>query len=130
MTATLQTSAPARDYPRLVTPIPGPNARRIVERDAAWTSTCYIKEYPLVVARGQGMMIEDVDGNRFLDFMAGIAVASTGHSHPDVVRAIQEQAARFLHICGGDFYYEGMASLAERLAALAPGDDKKRVFLS
>jgi 4-aminobutyrate aminotransferase len=119
-----------RDYPKIIVPPPGPNARAIVSRDAEWTSTCYIKEYPLVVARGQGAMVEDVDGNRFLDFMAGIAVASTGHSHPRVVAAMQEAAGRFLHICGGDFYYEAMAALCERLAKLAPGSSKKRVFLT
>ncbi len=75
-------------------------------------------------------MIEDVDGNRFLDFMAGIAVTSTGHAHPQVVAAVQDAAARFLHICGSDFYYEGMAAICERLARLAPGSSKKRVFLS
>ena len=92
----------ARDYPRIVVPPPGPKARAIVDRDAEWTSTCYIKEYPLVIARGEGTMVEDVDGNRFLDFMAGIAVCSTGYSHPAVVKAIQDAAAKFLHICGGD----------------------------
>lgn len=119
-----------RDYPRIVVAPPGPNARAIVERDAKWTSTCYIKEYPLVVARARGCMVEDVDGNRFLDFMAGIAVAATGHAHPKVVAAIKDAADRFLHICGSDFYYEGMAALCERLATLAPGTSKKRVFLT
>ena len=120
----------ARDYPKIVVPPPGPKARAIVERDAEWTSTCYIKEYPLVVSRGQGVMVEDVDGNRFLDFMAGIAVSSTGYGHPKVVAAVKEAADRFLHICGGDFYYESMAALCERLAKLAPGRAKKRVFLT
>jgi len=124
------TSASPRDYPRIVTPPPGPMARALVERDAAWTSHCYIKEYPLAVARGEGVMVEDVDGNRYLDFMAGIAVASTGYGHPRVVAAIQEAAAKFLHICGSDFYYEGMAALCERLAKVAPGTTKKRVFLT
>jgi 4-aminobutyrate aminotransferase len=119
-----------RDYPRITTPPPGPKARAIIERDRAWASTSNIKEYPLVVARGAGVVVEDVDGNRYLDFMAGIAVASTGHAHPRVVAAITEAASRFLHICGGDFYYEGMAALCERLAQLAPGPSKKRVFLS
>lgn len=123
-------AAPPRSYPRILVPPPGPRARAIVERDAAWTSTSYIKEYPLVVARARGAMVEDVDGNQFLDFMAGIAVAATGHSHPDVVAAITEAAGRFLHICGSDFYYEGMASVCERLARLAPGPSKKRVFLT
>jgi 4-aminobutyrate aminotransferase len=120
----------ARDYPRIVVPPPGPKAQAIVARDENWTSTCYIKEYPLVVARGQGVMIEDVDGNRFLDFMAGIAVSSTGYGHPKVIAAVKDAADRFLHICGSDFYYEGMAQLCERLALLAPGPSKKRVFLT
>ena len=120
----------ARDYPRIVTPPPGPKGCAIVDKDREWTSHCYIKEYPLVVARGSGAMVEDVDGNRFLDFMAGIAVASTGFSHPEVVRAVQEAASRFLHICGSDFYYDAMAALCERLAKLAPGPTKKRVFLT
>lgn len=120
----------ARDYPRIITTPPGPKGRAIVDKDREWTSHCYIKEYPLVVARGSGVMVEDVDGNRFLDFMAGIAVASTGFSHPEVVRAVQEAASRFLHICGSDFYYDAMAALCERLAKLAPGPTKKRVFLT
>ena len=118
------------DYPKILVPPPGPKARAIVERDEAWTSTCYIKEYPLVVSRGQGVMVEDVDGNRYLDLMAGIAVSSTGYGHPKVVAAIKDAADRFLHICGSDFYYEGMAALCERLARLAPGTSKKRVFLT
>ena len=120
----------ARDYPKILVPPPGPKARAIVDRDAEWTSTCYIKEYPLVVSRGQGVMVEDVDGNRYLDFMAGIAVSSTGYGHPKVVAAVKDAADRFLHICGGDFYYESMAALCERLAKLAPGPAKKRVFLT
>ena len=120
----------ARDYPKIVVPPPGPKARAIVDRDAEWTSTCYIKEYPLVVSRGQGVMVEDVDGNRYLDFMAGIAVSSTGYGHPKVVAAVKDAADRFLHICGGDFYYESMAALCERLAKVAPGRAKKRVFLT
>ncbi|HEV8150669.1 MAG TPA: acetyl ornithine aminotransferase family protein [Gemmatimonadales bacterium] len=119
-----------KPYPRILTPPPGPKARAIVARDKAVAATCYIKEYPLVVARGEGPMVEDVDGNRFLDFMAGIGVCSTGHSHPEVVAAIKQAADRFLHICGGDFYYEGMAALCERLAALTPGPGRKRVFLT
>ena len=120
----------ARDYPKIIVPPPGPKARAIVDRDAEWTSTCYIKEYPLVVSRGQGVMVEDVDGNRYLDFMAGIAVSSTGYGHPKVVAAVKDAADRFLHICGGDFYYESMAALCERLAKVAPGRAKKRVFLT
>ena len=119
-----------RDYPRILVAPPGPRARAIIARDDRWTSTSHIKEYPLVVSHGSGAMLEDVDGNRFLDFMAGIAVTSTGHAHPTVVKAVQDAAAKFLHICGGDFYYEPMAALSERLARLAPGKSKKRVFLS
>src|SRR5260370_26898083 len=119
-----------RDYPRIVVPPPGPTAREIGEREDRWASTSYPKESPLAVARGQGAMVEDVDGNRFLDFMAGIAVASTGYGHPKVVHAVQEAASKFLHICGSDFYYESFAALCERLAQLAPGTSKKRVFLT
>jgi 4-aminobutyrate aminotransferase len=121
---------PPKPYPHIAVPPPGPRARALIARDQAVAAPCYIKEYPLVVARGRGPMIEDVDGNRFLDFMAGIAVAATGHSHPEVVAAIQRAAERFLHICGGDFYYEDMARLCERLAALTPGAGPKRVFLT
>jgi len=120
----------AADYPKIITPPPGPKAQAVIERDRASTATCYLKEYPLVVARASGAMVEDVDGNRYLDFMAGIAVAATGHAHPKVVAAIQDAASRFLHICGGDFYYESFAALPERLARLAPGRDAKKVFLT
>ncbi|HJU65777.1 MAG TPA: acetyl ornithine aminotransferase family protein [Gemmatimonadaceae bacterium] len=120
----------ARDYPRIVVPPPGPKAKAIVDRQNGWASTSYPKEYPLAVARGEGVMIEDVDGNRYLDFMGGIAVAATGHAHPKVVAAIREAAGRFLHICGSDFYYEHFAALCERLATLAPGSSRKRVFLT
>jgi len=121
---------PVRDYPKIVVPPPGPRAQAVVRRDQAWTSACYIKEYPLVVDRGRGAMVQDVDGNRFLDFMAGIAVSATGYGHPKVVAAVKEAADRFLHICGSDFYYESMAELCERLARVAPGPSKKRVFLT
>jgi 4-aminobutyrate aminotransferase len=120
----------ARDYPKIVVPPPGPRARAVVDRDAEWTSSCYIKEYPLVVSRGKGVMVEDVDGNRYLDFMAGIAVSATGYGHPKIVAAVKDAADRFLHICGSDFYYESFAMLCERLAKVAPGRAKKRVFLT
>jgi len=120
----------AHNYPHITTPPPGPKAQAIVDRDLRYTSTCYLKEYPLVIAGGQGAMVEDVDGNRYLDMMAGIAVSSTGYNHPAVVKAIQEQAGKFLHICGSDFYFEGMAALAERLARIAPGESPKKVFLT
>jgi len=119
-----------RDYPNIVVPPPGPKAQDVVRRDEEWTQPCYIKEYPLVISRGAGAMVEDVDGNRYLDFMAGIAVSSTGYSHPKVVAAVKDAADCFLHICGSDFYFEGMAALCERLGRLAPGKSKKRVFLT
>ncbi|MEZ0333311.1 MAG: aminotransferase class III-fold pyridoxal phosphate-dependent enzyme, partial [Gemmatimonadales bacterium] len=119
-----------RDYPTIVVPPPGPRAQDVVRRDEEWTQPCYIKEYPLVISRGAGAMVEDVDGNRYLDFMAGIAVSSTGYGHPKVVAAVKDAADRFLHICGSDFYFEGMAALCERLGRLAPGKSKKRVFLT
>ncbi len=112
-----------------ITP-PGPKAKAIVEKDQRYTAPAYGRVYPLVVKEGRGMVIEDVDGNLFLDFMAGIAVASTGHSHPRVVKAIEEQARKFLHICGSDFYYEPMAELAEKLSRIAPGGSPKKVFLT
>ena len=120
----------ARDYPRLVVPPPGPKAKAVVARHDRWASTSLPKEYPLVIAGGHRAMVEDVDGNRFLDFMAGIAVTSTGYNHPQVVTAIREAAGKFLHICGSDFYFEGFAALCERLATLAPGTSKKRAFLA
>jgi 4-aminobutyrate aminotransferase len=109
---------------------PGPKAQAIIEQDERYTAPAYGRVYPLVVKQGKGMAIEDVDGNFFLDFTAGIAVASTGHSHPKVVEAIQEQAGKFLHFCGSDFYYEPMASLSETLSRLAPGSSTKKVFLT
>jgi 4-aminobutyrate aminotransferase len=118
----VQTSSPVRqDLPNLTGPLPGPRARAIIERDQRVISPSYTRGYPLVADRGEGAIIQDVDGNRFLDFNAGIAVAATGHCHPRVVDAIQQQAARLIHMSGTDFYYEGLAALAEKLAALAPG---------
>jgi 4-aminobutyrate aminotransferase len=114
--------------PRLVTALPGPNAARVVERDAAAMSPSYTRDYPLVAKRGSGAIVEDVDGNAFLDFAAGIAVCSTGHCHPHVVSAIQKQAAELIHMSGTDFYYESMPILAERIAATMPGSEAKKVF--
>ncbi len=122
-----QSPAPTR-LPQLNTSLPGPKAAEIIARDARVLSPSYTRCYPLVIQRGEGAIVEDVDGNRFLDFNAGIAVASTGHAHPAVVRAIQEQSARFLHMSGTDFYYEGMVQLAEKLAALVPGQIPRRVY--
>ena len=86
----------SREYPRIVVAPPGPKGKAIIDRDAAWTSPSYIKEYPLVIAGGQGAMIEDVDGNRYIDYMAGIAVSSTGYNHPKVVEAIKAQGLTFV----------------------------------
>ena len=116
--------------PLIKTKLPGPRAQAVIEKDRQYTAPAYGRVYPLVVKRGRGVVIEDVDGNLFLDFMAGIAVANTGHSHPRVVQAIEEQADKFLHICGSDFYYEPMAQLAEKLSQLAPGAGTKRVFFT
>ena len=130
MTARPSEARGTRDYPRILVPPPGPKSRKVVERDREWSSTSYIKAYPLVVSHGQGAMLEDMDGNRYLDFMGGIAVASTGYAHPKVVAAITEAAGRFQHLCGTDFYSESMSVLMERLAKLGPGPSKKRVFLT
>ncbi|MGA2215764.1 MAG: acetyl ornithine aminotransferase family protein, partial [Bryobacteraceae bacterium] len=116
------------DLPHLVTALPGPRATAVIERDARVLSPSYTRCYPLVAARGEGAMIEDVDGNRFLDFNAGIAVASTGHCHPKVVAAIERQSNRLIHMSGTDFYYENMVQLAEKLASIAPGVGAHRVY--
>ena len=115
------------DLPVITGPLPGPRARAVIERDARVVSPSYTRCYPLVAARGEGAMVEDVDGNRFLDFNAGIAVVATGHCHPRVVKAVQEQAARLMHMSGTDFYYEEMVALAEKLADIAPGQLSRRV---
>ncbi len=120
----------ARDYPRLVVPPPGPRAQAVIARDAAYASPSYIKEYPLVAARGRGAMLEDVDGNRYIDWMAGIAVSATGYNHPRVVSAVQEAAGKFLHVCGTDFYYEAFSDLVERLSKSVAGVERRRVFLT
>jgi len=106
--------------PRLTTALPGPKARAVIERDRAVCSPSYTRPYPFVMDRGEGAIAIDVDGNRFLDFAAGIAVCSTGHSHPDVVAAIGDQAARFLHMSSADFYYEAVVELGEKIAAVTP----------
>src|SRR5450759_2689530 len=94
--------------------LPGPKARAIIERDQAVISPSYLRGYPFVMDHGRGAEVWDVDGNRFLDFAAGIAVTSTGHSHPKVVKAIQQQAEQFIHI-SSDFYHPKLVELGERL---------------
>jgi len=114
--------------PRIKTALPGPRGTAFLQRDERYMSPSYTRIYPLVVERGSGAVIEDVDGNLFLDFTAGIAVVATGHCHPAVVAAIQEQAAKLIHMSGTDFYYQPQIDLAQRLAELAPGKSAKRVF--
>ena len=114
--------------PNLVTPLPGPKAQKLVERDHDVMSPSYTRSYPLVAKKGRGALVEDVDGNIFLDFAAGIAVVATGHCHPEVVAAIQKQAAELIHMSGTDFYYPNMVEFADKLAAIAPGSGPKRVY--
>src|SRR5688572_21741752 len=116
--------------PNIITDLPGPKARAIIARDEAVASPSLTRAYPLVAESGSGMVVTDVDGNRFLDFAAGIAVCSTGHAHPSVVSAIQEQAAQLIHIAATDFYEPRYLEFMERLAGIAPFGEKARVFLT
>src|SRR5437879_1438548 len=119
-----------RTVPSIKTPLPGPKARALLERDEQYMSPSYTRIYPLVCARGSGAVIEDVDGNLFLDFTAGIAVTAAGHCHPDVTAAIQDQAGKLIHMSGTDFYYQPQIDLAQRLAEVAPGVSPKRIFFT
>jgi len=114
--------------PQIKTSLPGPQARKLIKLDKSFVSPSYTRAYPLVADKGKGLWIHDVDGNIFLDFTAGIAVNATGHCHPQVVKAIQAQAKRLLHMSGTDFYYTPQIKLAEKLAALAPGRGAKRTY--
>src|SRR5438128_1637276 len=114
--------------PLIRIPPPGPRASAVIARDAAVVSPSYTRGYPLVIERGSGALVEDVDGNVFLDCAAGIAVNATGHAHPEVVQAITDQAQRFLHMSGTDFYYEVQVRLAEEIAAIAPLGGPARAF--
>jgi len=116
--------------PQIKTPLPGPKAKALIERDNKVVSPSYTRSYPFVMARGSGATVEDIDGNVFLDCAAGIAVNSTGHSHPDVVSAIVDQAHKFLHMSGTDFYYELQVRLGEEMGALAPFPSPTRSFFS
>jgi len=118
------------DAPQILTELPGPKARALIARDAAVASPSLTRAYPLVADHGSGYVVTDVDGNRFLDFAAGIAVASTGHSHPSVVAAIQQQAERLIHIAATDFYEPRYVEFMERLAAIAPFSERARVFVT
>ena len=124
-------AAAARDSaPRILTELPGPRARALIERDEAVASPSLTRAYPLVAESANGLTVTDVDGNRFLDFAAGIAVTSTGHAHPSVVAAIKEQADRLIHIAATDFYEPRYLEFMERLASIAPFDERARVFLT
>jgi 4-aminobutyrate aminotransferase len=114
--------------PKLICALPGPKAKAAIAADDRLISPSYTRSYPLVAKRGRGCRIEDADGNEFLDFAAGIAVASTGHCHPEVVAAIQKQAAELIHISGTDFYNEPLTELAEKLSAIAPMRGPHRIF--
>ncbi len=113
--------------PAIRTKLPGPNAERIIADDARLISPSYTRAYPLVARRGRGIVIEDVDGNEFFDFSAGIAVTATGHCHPEVVAAIQQQAADLIHMSGTDFYYPQFTQLAARLSQIAPMPGPHRI---
>ena len=119
----------ARPVPDIVTPPPGPKARAHIEFDHAWTSPSLPRAYPIVPVRGLGCALEDIDGNVFLDFTAGIAVNSTGHSHPAVVAAIQEQAAKLQHFSASDFYLPIYAQAAAELARISPFKGAAKVFI-
>ena len=123
-------AAPDLTAPHIITELPGPNARAIIARDEAVASPSLTRAYPLVADSGAGMVVTDVDGNRFLDFAAGIAVCSTGHAHPQVTAALHAQADRLIHIAATDFYEPRYLELMERLAAIAPFREKARVFLT
>jgi 4-aminobutyrate aminotransferase len=116
--------------PRIITPLPGPKAKAIIDRDDAVMSPSYTRSYPFVMHHGEGCLAVDPDGNSFLDFAAGIAVCATGHHHPHVTQAIKDQVDCFLHMSGTDFYYENQVRLAERLAAAAPMKGDKKVFFT
>jgi 4-aminobutyrate aminotransferase len=118
----------AKFGPKLKTALPGPRAQKVVADDERLISPSYTRSYPMVAKSGRGIRVTDVDGNEFLDFAAGIAVNSTGHCHPEVVKAIQNQAAELIHMSGTDFYYEHMVNLAERLSAIAPMPGPHRFY--
>ena len=114
--------------PKITTALPGPSARRVLEGDAQYMSPSYTRSYPLVVQSGRGIVVTDVDGNEFFDFSAGIAVTSTGHCHPQVVAAIQKQAAELIHMSGTDFYYQSLVTLAERISKIAPMPGPHKIY--
>jgi len=114
--------------PSIKTALPGPNAARVLAGDEKYISPSYTRSYPLVAKSGRGVVVTDVDGNEFFDFSAGIAVTSTGHCHPEVVAAIQKQAAELIHMSGTDFYYQSMVTFAERLSKIAPMSGPHKIY--
>ena len=115
-------------YPEIITPLPGPRAAALIAIDHRFVSPSYTRIYPLVAESAEGLWIRDPDGNRFLDFTAGIAVCAAGHCHPLVVQAIKDQADQLLHMSGTDFYYPPQIRLAEKLVGLAPGSGLHKVY--
>jgi len=117
----MMSTAVAPKRPEIKTELPGPNARKIIAADAEYVNPAYPRpDFKLVAERAQGVWVEDVDGNTFLDCNAGVAVCSTGHCHPEVVKAIQDQAAQLIHMCGTDYYYRQMPELAQKLNEIVP----------
>ncbi len=116
--------------PHIKMKLPGPKSQPVLEMDKQYISPSYPRSYPMVVAKGEGMYLQDPDGNRFLDFIAGIATVTTGHCHPDIVKAIKRQAEILIHTCGTDFYYQQQAAVAKKLSDISLGPGKKRIFLT
>ncbi len=118
------------NVPKIIVTPPGPNARALLERDATVISDSAVRWYPLVAESGSGCVVNDVDGNAYIDFNSGIAVLAVGHSHPRVVKAIREQAERLIHYSWTDFYYKPLIELGEQLTKITPGSYAKKVFFS
>src|SRR5687768_3308801 len=108
----------------------GPLGSALIERDNKVVSPSYTRDYPFVMERGLGSEVWDVDGRRYIDFTTGIAVNATGHCHPEVVQAIKDQAEKFIHMAGTDFYYQVQIELAEKLEEIAPFQEQARVFFA
>ena len=121
---------PGAFAPRVKPPFPGPKAKAVIDRDRGVISPAYTRGYPLVIERGEGSYVIDPDGNRFLDFTAGVAVNALGHAHPEIVAEVAAQASKFIHMAGTDFYYDVMAAFAEKLGSLVPGKGAKPCFLA
>ncbi len=128
--AKIVVQSPFGAVPSITTELPGPKSRDLIDRDERYSSPSYTRDYPLAAKRALGCVVEDLDGNRFLDFAAGIAVCATGHCHPKVVEAIEKQARSLIHICGSDFYYPSMVELFEKLDAITPGGSGKKILLT